>query len=196
MTASSSGQVRPDPIQAPAKDATSLDFVEESSSSHLLHFSRRRSSKSPATPERTLELSKSVPEAASGRVRALHNEGEDFVEDSESDETDNDMPVARPPMHRPTDERSNVPLLKDERRGRQPNNSAADREEGMRPSSTTRITTFKSGTPDYNAKFATRKRYTYAAFFLLLSLISFTVQAETSVYIQQELGWNKPYCML
>ena len=43
---------------------------------------------------------------------------------------------------------------------------------------------------------ANRKKYTYAAFFLFLSLVSFVVQTETAVYIQHELGWNKAYCML
>ncbi|RAL61039.1 hypothetical protein DID88_010135 [Monilinia fructigena] len=45
-------------------------------------------------------------------------------------------------------------------------------------------------------KLATRKKYTYAAFFLSLSLISFVIQTETAVYIQHQLGWNKAYCML
>jgi drug/metabolite transporter (DMT)-like permease len=42
----------------------------------------------------------------------------------------------------------------------------------------------------------TRRKYIYAAFFLLLSLISFVVQTETAVYIQHDLKWNKAYCML
>ncbi|KAF2838327.1 hypothetical protein M501DRAFT_935587 [Patellaria atrata CBS 101060] len=46
------------------------------------------------------------------------------------------------------------------------------------------------------AKAANRKRYTYAAGFLVLSLISFAVQTETAVYIQHNLKWNKAYCML
>ncbi|GIZ40924.1 hypothetical protein CKM354_000424400 [Cercospora kikuchii] len=41
-----------------------------------------------------------------------------------------------------------------------------------------------------------RTRYTYAAAFLLLSLVSFAVQTETAVYIQHDLHWNKAYCML
>jgi hypothetical protein len=43
---------------------------------------------------------------------------------------------------------------------------------------------------------AVRKKYTYAAFFLLLSLVSFVIQTETAVYIQHELKWNKAYAML
>ena len=42
----------------------------------------------------------------------------------------------------------------------------------------------------------TRRKYYYASFFLVVSLISFVVQTETAVYIQHELKWNKAYCML
>ncbi|OAL48970.1 hypothetical protein IQ07DRAFT_512592 [Pyrenochaeta sp. DS3sAY3a] len=55
---------------------------------------------------------------------------------------------------------------------------------------------FHERDPESQAKFETRRRYTYAAIFLALSLISFTVQTETAVYIQHELKWEKPYCML
>lgn len=54
----------------------------------------------------------------------------------------------------------------------------------------------RSRSPDTQAKLATRKKYTYAAFFLGLSLVSFVVQTETAVYIQHELEWDKAYCML
>jgi len=54
----------------------------------------------------------------------------------------------------------------------------------------------RSRSPDTQAKLAARKKYTYAAFFLVLSLIAFTVQTETAEYIQHDLGWNKAYCML
>lgn len=46
------------------------------------------------------------------------------------------------------------------------------------------------------ARDAVRTKFTYAAFFLVLSLISFTVQTETAGYIQHDLGWNKAYCMM
>jgi drug/metabolite transporter (DMT)-like permease len=57
-------------------------------------------------------------------------------------------------------------------------------------------TTFRERDPEILARQATKRRYTYAAFFLLLSLISFCVQTETAVYIQRKLNWNKPYCMM
>ena len=50
--------------------------------------------------------------------------------------------------------------------------------------------------PDLEAKNATKRRYTLASIFLLLSLISFAVQTETAVYITRQLQWNKSYCML
>lgn len=55
---------------------------------------------------------------------------------------------------------------------------------------------FHERDPVAQARLETRRKYTYAAIFLVLSLISFTVQTETAVYIQHELKWEKPYCML
>ena len=98
----------------------------------------------------------------------------------------------RPAVYRPTDARSQVPLLKNER-GRPsyevPNGSTRS------PYSVKR-STFRSRSPEMEAASAVRKKYTYAAFFLILSLISFVIQTETAVYIQHELRWNKAYAML
>ena len=100
----------------------------------------------------------------------------------------------RPPMHRPTDGRSEVPLLlKDEERGRPSYDSPAG---SARPAFGARRSTFRSRSPDMAAQNETKRKYTYAAFFLLLSLVSFVVQTETAVYIQDTLGWKKAYCML
>lgn len=55
---------------------------------------------------------------------------------------------------------------------------------------------FHERDPETQAKFETRKKYTYAAITLALSLVSFTIQTETAVYIQHQLKWEKPYCML
>ena len=98
----------------------------------------------------------------------------------------------RPSMHRPIDGRSQVPLLKEER-GRA---SYDSRSGGVRPPFHTRLSRFRSRSPELEGSSVTRKKYTYAAFFLVLCLVSFTVQTETAVYIQHELGWKKPYCML
>lgn len=113
--------------------------------------------------------------------------------DSDFDEDDEDMTGSRPDMHRPTDGRSHQPLLNEDTLDRPsydaPNGSA-------RPAFVARSSTFRSRDLDREGKSATRKKYTYAAFFLLLSLVSFTIQTETAVYIQQGLGWQKAYCML
>lgn len=110
-------------------------------------------------------------------------------------DSDAEMVDRRPPLHRPTDGKSGQPLLAkgDLERGRTvydtPEASAA-------PPLFSRRSTFRSRSPDTQAKLAAKQKYTYAAFFLILSLISFTVQTETAVYIQHELKWNKAYCML
>ena len=103
------------------------------------------------------------------------------------------MEDIRPPMHRPTDGRSShMPLLKDER-GRSsydaPNGSA-------RPPFAARRSTFRSRSPDMEGSSAIKKKYAYAAFFLVLSLVTFVIQTETASYIQTELGWDKAYAML
>lgn len=102
----------------------------------------------------------------------------------------------RPALHRPTDGRSHTPLLHkdDDERGRTGYDASPDLLD--RPPTFSRRSTMRSRSPDTQAKLATRKKYTYAAFFLGLSLVSFVVQTETAVYIQHELGWNKAYCML
>lgn len=85
--------------------------------------------------------------------------------------------------------------------GKAPLLSRADKQSGdytsfARPALTPRSSTFREIDDDATTAAATRKRYTYAAAFLLLSLISFTIQTETAVYIQHNLHWNKAYCML
>ena len=120
--------------------------------------------------------------------------GEDNSDDQELDEEDEAMgdKEIRPHYHRPNDGRSSAPLLKDEG-GRtsydSPNGSA-------RPPLMARKSTFRSRSPDVEGSKATKKKYTYAAFFLGVSLISFVIQTETAVYIQDELKWKKAYCML
>lgn len=120
------------------------------------------------------------------------------IDGNEEEDSDReDMDDRRPPIHRPTDmaRQSHQPLLHskdDEERGR-PGYST---DMPDRPPLFTRRSTMRSRSPDTQAKLATRKKYTYAAFFLGLSLISFVIQTETAVYIQHELGWNKAYCML
>lgn len=59
-----------------------------------------------------------------------------------------------------------------------------------------RRSTMRSRSPDTQAKLAAKKKYVYAAIFLVVSLVSFVIQTELASYVQKELGWNKAYCML
>jgi drug/metabolite transporter (DMT)-like permease len=55
----------------------------------------------------------------------------------------------------------------------------------------------RSRSPTTNAaRLAARKKYTYAAVFLAVSLVAFTAQTELAAYVQHDLGWDKAYCML
>ncbi|KLJ06230.1 hypothetical protein EMPG_10340 [Blastomyces silverae] len=130
--------------------------------------------------------------------RQHHDKGESTDDESDEGET---MTTNRPPSNRIGDHRSKsqVPLLKkDEERGRRLSGSiSADGNEVTRPSyMTRRRSTLRSRTPEYDTRNATRRKYYIASFFLVVSLVSFVVQTETAVYIQHNLGWEKPYCML
>lgn len=128
----------------------------------------------------------------------------------------------RPGLFRETtaDGRSSEPLLskpdsegrdledKDVERGRS-SRSSGDRLSGASNSASgplydspaprpamTRRSTMRSRSPGQLAAQSARKKYTYAAFFLVLSLVAFCVQTELSAYIQGDLGWDKAYCMM
>ena len=125
------------------------------------------------------------------RVRDDKLEEGEIASDLDPEE-DEEVMAERPPLHRPTDGRSQVPLLKDEH-----SRPSYDSPNGStRPSFAPRRSTFRSRSPELDSGSATRRKYTYAAFFLVLSLVSFVIQTETAVYIQHELKWNKAYCML
>lgn len=127
----------------------------------------------------------------------------------------------RPPMLRPTDGRSGTPLLRspshdeeDDERGRTSyggNRRHSPLPAGSRSPSSyqpltpttppvrptfSRRSTMRSRSPATNARLAARKKYTYATFFLIVSLVSFTVQTELAAYVARDLGWDKAYCML
>jgi drug/metabolite transporter (DMT)-like permease len=65
-----------------------------------------------------------------------------------------------------------------------------------RPPLFTRRSTLRSRSPATNARLAARRKYTYASFFLVVSLVSFTIQTELAAHVSTELGWDKAYCML
>ncbi|RKL48615.1 hypothetical protein BFJ72_g1514 [Fusarium proliferatum] len=140
--------------------------------------------------------------------------------DSEWLELDNMDPndLRRPNYHRHGDGKSGTPLLckeDDPERGRAGYSPPNDGSKGSRESSEddlpyhpresmgrpglSRRSTMRSRSPQTAAAAAedsTKKRYTYAGFFLIISLIAFCVQTELSAYIQHDLGWDKAYCMM
>lgn len=116
-------------------------------------------------------------------------EGDDDVDDTGT------MPF-RSPFHRANDAHSEQPLLKEDGPQRESNTFAESHERFLERPHMSRRSTFRSRTPDIEDKNLTRRKYILASGFLLLSLISFVIQTETAVYIQHELHWDKPYCML
>ncbi|KAI9823728.1 MAG: hypothetical protein M1832_002285 [Thelocarpon impressellum] len=125
---------------------------------------------------------------SNGHARSKEEGGPDGESDSDPDL---DLPMSRPELLRPGDGRSQLPLLHDDERGRPSYESPDDVERRA-----VRRAQLRSRSPNSAAALDTRKKYTYAGAFLLLSLVSFTIQTETAVYIQHELGWKKAYCML
>lgn len=123
---------------------------------------------------------------------SIEETDDDILEDNWLEEEPEvlDMPSdLRSPVHRPDSRaQQNRPLL------------AGDKQDvyHQRTPSTDylRRSSFRERDPEEHARAATKKRYTYAACFLVLSLISFAIQTETAVYIQKNLGWKKAYCML
>ena len=116
----------------------------------------------------------------------LVHDAEDIDEDLELEEMD------RPSFRRPSGGHSHTPLLyegKEDSRGRHDSQDFGG--------TISRRSTFRSTSPKHKQpENLTRRKYMYAGFFLLVSLVSFVVQTETAVYIQHTLHWDKAYCML
>ncbi|KAK1775147.1 hypothetical protein QBC45DRAFT_422987 [Copromyces sp. CBS 386.78] len=113
----------------------------------------------------------------------------------------------------PPDTHSSLPLLdpsaSDDRGRRRPASpsydpcydpSAADRPPFPRRTTPTSLhsLTPSSSTPLASQALAldSRLRYRLAAFFLVVSLVTFTIQTELASIIQHDLGWDKAYSML
>lgn len=69
-----------------------------------------------------------------------------------------------------------------------------------RTTATSTTTTMRSRSPSHATAAAARaeasRKYTFAAFFLVVSLVSFTAQTMLASHIQHDRGWDKAYCML
>ena len=135
------------------------------------------------------------------RHHAVNSSDEDDDDDDDDDNPDHSDKMGRPSYTR-GDSHSGAPLLNaaDDDRGRTrynhsrtPSPSAANAR--ARPH-LSRRSTMRSQSPDNQAKMAAKKKYLFASVFLIISLVSFTIQTELAAYVQNEMGWNKAYCML
>ena len=177
----------------PPDHFTETSAESRGSSSDLVHLSKEHSRQS--TPFTDLPH----PD----RYRPTHRSGagEEGVEEAsdlsnwsvEGDLADpSEMPSdLRPSMDEETKTSHREPLLAGDK-ARQSYDSPT--RSGI--SHSRRSSRFRGRDAEKDAANATRKRYTYAAAFLVLSLITFAIQTETAVYIQHDLGWSKAYCML
>lgn len=130
---------------------------------------------------------------AAGRRKGEEEEDGDYSLDSSRWDGVNDHNMPSDLRHSMDDDKRNShhqqPLLS--------NNKRDSYDAGNLPHLSQRTSSnFGEKESEESAKAATRKRYTYAAGFLLVSLVSFAVQTETAVYIQHTLHWNKAFCML
>ncbi|KAH6986126.1 hypothetical protein BKA56DRAFT_579851 [Ilyonectria sp. MPI-CAGE-AT-0026] len=185
---------------------------------HLLQDHERFSTEPPVAKDDTTCTRETRTIGKPSNPDGNHYDEDD--EDSSWYELDNMDPESarRPPFNRPTDGKSGTPLLhkqqSDEERGRagfartnddnsrrSSHGSSRDgspyHSEMVERPSFSRRSTMRSRSPlTASETNTTRKKYTYAAFFLAVSLVSFCVQTELSAYIQHDLGWDKAYCMM
>lgn len=191
------------------RDDTHHRFSLDESSSPTSPIATDSTTCSPE-PHKATAKSRSAGVLSPGHRPA--NDVSDPEHDSEGVELDEMDPEGRrPALHR--DGRSALPLLHkhDEERGRAgfaspyssgngrvvSRSASPYRPEMLQRPTLSRRSTMRSRSPrEVAAANNAKRKYTFAAFFLVISLISFCVQTELSAYIQHDLGWDKAYCMM
>ncbi|KAK5170184.1 uncharacterized protein LTR77_004769 [Saxophila tyrrhenica] len=179
---------RPAALQPP--DQLSPTNSARGSSSDLVHLSKETSRQ--GTPFSDLPDPDTYQHSTRDRSHGERESGEESSSFDLASDPNNDMPSdLRPSLEMEHKSTHHQPLLSGNK-ARQSYDSEA------RPgfSSSRRGSRFHETDPQAEAAKATRKRYTYAGAFLLVSLVSFAIQTETAVYVQHNLHWNKAYCML
>jgi drug/metabolite transporter (DMT)-like permease len=176
-----------------------LIYTPPGTESPLPPVGAHRASVRPTSPLRLTSLP--LPIKAEFRAERQYSRGVHFDTDHEphgddDDEDDTEM-AGRPDLHLPTGPESQEPLLGDDNKYASRGRPDSPNEHGSARAPLSRRSTFRSRSPSYtHSDDMVRRKYIYASFFLLLSLVSFVVQTETAVYIQKDLGWNKAYCMM
>ncbi|KAJ9602306.1 hypothetical protein H2200_013161 [Cladophialophora chaetospira] len=173
-----------------------LIFTPSGTESPVPHHPFNKPSVRPTSPLRLTSLPQPIKEEF--RADRQYGKGVHFDPNDdphEADDDDTDM-AGQPNMQMPMGPESHEPLLGEDKqssRGR----PDSPNEHGSTRLPLSRRSTFRSRSPSYtHSEDTVRRKYIYASFFLVLSLISFVVQTETAVYIQKDLGWNKAYCMM
>ncbi|KAF2725772.1 hypothetical protein K431DRAFT_280489 [Polychaeton citri CBS 116435] len=177
--------------------------ITRGSSSDLVHLSREASPFQQVAVDSQEQVKGEQAVAGRNRSPSHHREqsegriSEDdsykvWALDDDPNEED-DMPSDLRPSANSKRSHAHAPLLSNGKAGDDSDRRSGSRSPSLHSRPSRRL---REKDPEALAKAATRKRYTYAACFLLLSLISFTIQTETAVYIQHNLKWNKAYCML
>lgn len=92
--------------------------------------------------------------------------------------------------------RSGLPLLQKDEDEHDANMSGRLSYSDDRPTFSRRSTMRSRSPRKLAAENAAKKKYTYAAFFLVVSLVTFCIQTELSSHIQHDRGWDKAYCMM
>ncbi|KAI1747274.1 hypothetical protein F4782DRAFT_521614 [Xylaria castorea] len=136
------------------------------------------------------------------------------IDDPDTDDdtdTDTMSDRSRPPLLRPTDSHSGMPLLeKDDDRERLGHSHGSDSLDSrattplpapaVSTSAAARALSRTSGVRSQSSavqvRAAARRKYVTAGAFLVVCLVAFVLQTELGRYVQHELGWNKAYCML
>lgn len=185
---------QPSSLQLPPPDRFLHHDADSSTadSSDLVHLSKDTSRQPSPFAQHSQSAESAFPRQDGYDEEDTRSGSERWEDEGSSAWDDQDMPSdlrpERPSLHRPNSHQ-HQPLLSGDK---QPEYESPPRP-GM---GSRRSTRFKERDPDVEAKNDTRKRYTLAGAFLLVSLVSFAVQTETAVYIQHDLHWTKPYCML
>jgi drug/metabolite transporter (DMT)-like permease len=176
-----------DPIYTPSNTGTE-------SPSQTLRPAQSSSRQPSPTP---LRIS-SLPSDIKQELHPDHQHPDTAIDDAFLSDDDDPAMSGRPPYRRPSGGLSNTPLLSDKPPNHSPSHQRRDSSshDPMTSSFHSRHTLATKSPVYTEPPNLTRRKYIYASFFLLVSLVSFVVQTETAVYIQHELHWDKAYCML
>lgn len=161
------------------------------SSPDIVHLSQENSRQSSPFVTLSHSYSHKDRDRKANSGEAEEEEEVDFEDWAEEGAVGSDMPSDLKPHVQRQGSYLHQPLLSGDKQ-----NGYESPSRSRNASANRQTSRFRERESDMAAKDDTRTRYTYAAIFLMISLVTFAVQTETAVYIQHSLEWNKAYCML